>query len=148
MTGLSQYRGMYFTVLIVATITMASYLGLLRHGQGWMYDHFVNILPHIFPEHNQVVIVELATHEPSPDEADWILLLETLQSLGARQVVFSGLPVGVGPAFIDHVLDYDNIIFGRTPKRQEIDDKSLALDEWPARLDAAGVPWSPGRGIQ
>ena len=85
MIGLSQYRGMYFTVLIVATIAMASYLGLLRHGQGWMYDHFVNILPHIFPEHNQVVIVELATHEPSPDEADWILLLETLQSLALRK---------------------------------------------------------------
>lgn len=141
MNGISRYRGMYFTVLIVAAITMASYLGLLRHGQGWMYDRFVNTLPHVFSESSQVVIVELAAHEPPPDEADWTLLLETIQSLGARQVVFSGLPAGVGPAFIDQVLDYDNIILGRTPAGQEIDANSMALDEWPARLDAAGIPF-------
>jgi CHASE2 domain-containing sensor protein/PAS domain-containing protein len=137
----TQYRGMYLTVLVTVVIGLASLSGGLKHGQDWLYDQFVNLVSLSKSTTNQVVIVEVAERAAPLDEADWILLLNALQTLGASQVVLSELPRQAGAAFFDQVRDSSNVVIGRTLKSQNNDDEKLAIDAWPALFEGADVPF-------
>jgi CHASE2 domain-containing sensor protein len=137
----TQYRGMYLTVLVTVVIGLASLSGVLKHGQDWLYDQFVNIAPFSISEENQVVIVEVAAQTAALDEADWMLLLDTVQALGASQVVLSELPRQAGAAFFAQVRDFSNVVIGRTLKSQDNGDDKLTIDAWPAIFEGADVPF-------
>ena len=141
MTLTTQYRGMYLTVLVTIVIGVASLSGVLRHAQGWWYDQFINAAPLINKVNNQVLIVEISTQAADLDEADWMLLLDTVQGLGARQVVLSELPPQVGTAFFDQLLNFNNIVVGRTLKTQINGDDILTIDAWPAVLAGSDLPF-------
>ena len=132
---------MYLTVLVTVVIGVASLSGVLRHAQGWWYDQFINVAPLIKEDNNQVLIVEIAAQSAVLDEADWMLLLDTVQDLGARQVVFSELPLQAGATFYDQLRQFSNVVVGRTLKRQENGAGNLTIDAWPAILAGADLPF-------
>ena len=138
---IKHYRGMYLTVLVTVVIALASLSGVLRHGQGWFYDQFVNAAPPYKTKENQVFMVYVGAQESAMEEADWIRLLGTVQGLGARQVVFSGLPPQVGASFFDQLRYFSNVVIGRTLKRQENGDEKLTGDVWPAVSAGQDVPF-------
>ena len=137
----TQYRGMYLAVLVAMVIGLASLSGVPGYGQGWLYDQFVSAVPLNKTSKSQVIIVEVAEQQATLQEADWMLLLDTVQGLGASQVVLSELPPGAGAAFFDQLRQYNNVVIGRTLKRQENDDEKLTVDAWPAVSVGAEIPF-------
>ncbi|MDX2455870.1 MAG: CHASE2 domain-containing protein, partial [Gammaproteobacteria bacterium] len=137
----TQYRGMYLAVLVTVVIGMASLSGVLRQVQGWCYDQFVNVAPLINTVNNQLVVVEVAAQGATLGEEDWMLLLDTVQGLGARQVVLSELPPQAGAAFFEQLRNFSNVVVGRPLKRQENGVEKLTIDAWPAALAGADIPF-------
>ncbi|MEA2093329.1 MAG: CHASE2 domain-containing protein, partial [Pseudomonadota bacterium] len=105
------------------------------------YDQFINAVQLFKTEKSQVVIVEVAAQASVLGEADWMLLLDTVQGLGARQVVLSELPLQAGAAFFDQLRNFNNVVVGRTLKRQENGDEKLTIDAWPTVLAGADLPF-------
>ena len=134
------YRGMYFTVMVTVLVALASGSGVLGPAQGWLYDHFVNTMPKIKTDRTQVVIVEVGEQETALDEAGWMRLLATVQSLGARQVVLVELPRQVGAAFSDQVRNFSNVVVGRSVRSQENDAVKLTINDWPTGFTGTDIP--------
>jgi len=97
------YRGILIVALVTVLSWAGSLLGVFGHAQGWLYDQFVRATSLATSAPSQVLVVEVGMQDGPLDESRSLRLLETLQGLGARQVVFMNMPEGVGPGFFDQV---------------------------------------------
>ena len=135
------YRGIIVVALVTVVIWACGLLGVFGHAPGWLYDQFMRTTALATAGPPQVLVVEVGTQEAPLDESRWIRLLEILEGLGARQVVFMNVPDGVGSAFFDRVQQSGKIVIGRTARRQYFDVDDLTLESWPTALEEAQVPY-------
>ena len=134
------YRGILIVALVTVVSWAGSLVGVFTDAQGWLYDQFVRATSLATSVPSQVLLVEIEAQRGPPDESRSLRLLETLQDLGARQVVFMNMPEAAGPAFFDRIRQTGNVVIGRTAIRREFDADELTLESWPAAQGGSEIP--------
>lgn len=102
-------------LLICLLFWLAEAVGVLDRSSGWFYDELVSILPAQSGRAPLVALVETPAEGLEP--ADHLRLLDRLQHLGARQVVFSVTP-DAQPAFFARAREAGNVVLGRPLRPQ------------------------------
>ena len=133
------YRGILVVALVTVVIWAGGLLGVFGHAQGWLYDQFVRTTALATTEPPHVLVVEVGAQDAPLDESRRIRLLDILEGLGARQVVFMNVPDGVGSAFFDRAQRSGKIVIGRSAWGQDFDVDDLTLEAWPAALEEAEI---------
>ncbi|HRD68090.1 MAG TPA: response regulator [Candidatus Competibacter sp.] len=123
--------------VIVSLVTFSlHFIGVFQLPDAVIYDLAVRYGPagSAIP---RVLLVGVDPEDRNAGDQTWLRVLDTLEKLEARQILFAFVPPNASPNFYRRALAMDKIVFGRGL----VADPSGHLDEarlepWPAAVDA------------
>lgn len=121
-----RYIAIYMGIVTVLMVWFLSLTGVFNFPNNIFYDLFVRLSPQAHQGSRKVIVMEVSYEQQQSSDNEWRIILERLQSAGARQIIFSFFPPKASDKFYDKAAAMDNVIFGR----QEVE-----------RLDQAGGKW-------
>ncbi len=108
-----QYRGAIAILTGIVVLLLSQWAGLIGVTDHLLYDRLVRITParHVAPE--ELLIVEATPEETFRGDECWLQVLQTIQSMKPKAVIFTFFPGAVSSAFYDAAIGSDTTWFGR-----------------------------------
>ncbi len=140
-----------FIALILASVGWTlHYLGAFVAVDGVLYDRLMQVAP-AAPASKNVVLVHSPYDRSKPEPYLWGQALRKLNALGARQIVFTRLPVGPSSSFVKDSAQTGNVVVGRTVITDRDDSQTTYLENWPVDAEQLkqGIVFIPAseRGV-
>ncbi len=132
------WPAVFIAVLTLAVTLALSVSGLLKLPDGVLYDLAVRYSPAPSVASERVLVVTGNRAELRAEAQPWLRTLETLQSLGAGQVVFTFTPDSASPRFFHTAKVHDKVIFGRRLDRLADTER---ITPWPAAVGTSDLPF-------
>ncbi len=137
----AEYRGVLVAGLTVVLTWVAGMLDLLSAPEGWLYDRLVRVPGLAQSQTPAVLMVEIDTSAGGYGGESWNRLLDKLQQLGSRQVVFALVPPNADAEFFRRARDYGNVVFGRKLTAPLHHGDEPVLEPWPVPLESTPPPF-------
>ncbi len=109
----SKYVVIYMGIIITLSIWSLSLVGAFKLPNYLLYDSFVKLSPLKQSASKKTILIELTSEQEKSANKVWITLLNELDTVGARQIIFSFFPSGASGEFYDKAVSMGNVIFGR-----------------------------------
>ncbi len=106
-------RGIRAAVAVGGLLGLLATIGVLPGFDNACYDRLLSICVHQFFEARPTVLLVEVSPESSMKETEATQLINRLQDLKAKQIVFSSFPDGASPEFYEQAAGFGNILFGR-----------------------------------
>jgi CHASE2 domain-containing sensor protein len=146
------YTGLLIGVSMAAGIWGLHQGGLLAAWDGVFYDRFLSWTARFHRTEPNVLILR-GGQANLKSETEAVKILDTLDGLGARVIVFNSPPLQSAPTFYEKAAGLGNVVFGRRLRPDPTDPDTLKVEEWPSCASHLDLPWGvttlpPGlRGI-
>ena len=135
------YRGILILLGLSLLTWMLSTYGLLHLPEGAVYDFFVQLTPKKEVATKNILLITAKRQNNLQDEKQWLNLVKELQSLKAKQIVFSFFPEGAGPGFYLRAEKAQNIILGRSLDKSAQNSDAYALQKMPEKAKGHDLAW-------
>ena len=132
-TQFKPYRffGLYLGVSVCLLVWLLSISALLDRPTNSIYDLLSRHMPEKQRIEDPILLVEAAYHYRFKDEKFWLEVLNTLESTGVRQIIFTFLPQRVSASFYHHAANNSRTVFGRGTILKEDAPQKLSLEPFP-----------------
>lgn len=109
-----RYTGFLVGICAVLGIWLLDVMGVLAPLDGMVYDYFMRLSTRSSHKPSSVLLVEIKNNDNSSAKEDILSeAMETIENLGAREVIFNFLPEDFSPTFYQKAASYGNVVFGR-----------------------------------
>jgi len=135
-----RYPAIGIALFVILTIWLLRIAGLLEIPTGLTYDLMVKHTPVTQVASKQVLLVETEYNQRNASDGYWHTLLQTLESMQVKQVIFTFIPNNETPAFFESAKRYGNVIFGRTTTMDHDSPDQRILEPIPEALQQLSIP--------
>lgn len=132
------------TTLAVWLLSLTGVTGLLS---GPLYDFFAERFPESAEGAKSLLLIPGGPETELAGDETWYAALRTIESLGARVVVFGFIPRNTSEAFFTSASEYGNVVFGRRVTQREAESETWIPEALPAAAEnkdlafaAAAIP--------
>ena len=87
-----RYIAIYMGIVTVLMVWFLSLTGVFNFPNNIFYDLFVRLSPQAHQGSRKVIVMEVSYEQQQSSDNEWRIILERLQSAGARQIIFSFFP--------------------------------------------------------
>jgi len=88
------------------------------------------------PDTPSVLLITANEDELAAGDSTWLDAIETLEALGARQIVFTFTPQHVSSRFYERAVQLGNLVFGRFPQFS-VQSDAIDMAPWPPAAQGA-----------
>ncbi len=111
------FKKLTFWVIVIFLTVLTTSLGIFSSFDIFFYNAFSRTTPTSSGTANKVLLVEVPYNQREADDKVWLSLLNTLDSLGPQQIVFTFMPRNVTQAFYQKAAQ-SHVIFGRNIREE------------------------------
>ncbi|WP_319575980.1 CHASE2 domain-containing protein [uncultured Desulfobacter sp.] len=113
MTQWFRFTALNVGLLIICGIELLSIVNFFVLPNGVIYDTFCKLPPKSTQGSKKVMIVPINQEQLYSDDETWILFLNNLHDVNAKQILFSFFPPRASEQFYARASEFKNVIFGR-----------------------------------
>ncbi|MDQ6962836.1 MAG: CHASE2 domain-containing protein [Mariprofundaceae bacterium] len=130
-----RYPAVSIAILIIMSTWLCSRVGLLQLFDGYLYDMASTYS--IETEHDSpVLMIEAFTGSQTMyEEKGWLLFLERLEAMGAKQIIFTFIPEHASEAFFEKAGASSHVFFGQQLLSSAMNVSEKILEPLSGHLD-------------
>ena len=129
------YSGIIIAIAIVLTTWVSHQINFFQITDAALYGLTMRYSL-VKPAPPSVLLIAADPRDRGASEQSWLRVLETLEKLGARQILFTFLPENTSPRFFERANTMGTVIFGRGIVAGPAGDPDQArLEPWPAAVN-------------
>ena len=129
------YSGIIIAIAIVLTTWVSHQINFFQITDAALYGLTMRYSL-VKPAPPSVLLIAADPRDRGASEQSWLRVLETLEKLGARQILFTFLPENTSPRFFERANTMGTVIFGRGIVADPAGDPDQArLEPWPAAVN-------------
>ncbi|NOZ54753.1 MAG: CHASE2 domain-containing protein [Gammaproteobacteria bacterium] len=135
-----RYPAVEIALFVILAIWVLRTSGVLEIPSGLTYDLMVrhNLAPHTVSK--QILLVRADYEERNASNGYWLRLLDTLELMQAKQILFTFIPGNATSAFFESAQRYGNVILGRAVIEDQENPGRRILEPIPEELAQSSIP--------